>query len=800
MIIKSLKLSNYRRFENLDLEFPENIIGIIGRNGAGKSTIIEAVGWVLYGSRFVRTDKKEVRSQFADAKQACRAEMIFSFGGSEYRIVRSLKGKNVVSEAAVYRNGASEAEAVQDRGVDEFIEQLLQLDYRSFTTSVFAQQKELDKLTSLQPEQRRQAINRLINIDRIDRAREQVRRDRNEKQAFVSGKRSALRDIDELKEQKKTLQAEQKKNKQKHQSLKKQADGAKATLVALKEKFNAISKLRDQYVQWDAQIGKLQTRLDEHKKSLKRAEDDLRAIEGAEKELAALQTPLAEFDVISNEKERMDENREKHVKLHSRHRELDLVQKSLQKEQSQRRHASKDADELKARQEELSHLLQREQKLEQQRAKIQDEIKNAHGLMATAENRGREFKQKLEKIEQLGPDGECPVCTQRLADHYGDVVQDHQQQLEQLRHEYQTHRDKEAALMGEQKENDAALAALRREKEQALKKHQSAEQAAKLVEQIDEHIAAYNEQQKLIQAAIDAFGKINYDEERHQQLKEKHKELLGVRQSAAKLEERAGRKTSVESQIKQLAGDIANLQNEINDAKSAQAALGFSEKEYQQVKENVEKKTEDETRAKDELAASAQALAVLQRDITNAEKEIVEQKKAQQEIADTEEEIVYLNALEEHLGLFRLELAGRIRPLIAHRASELLSLTTLSRYSQIDLDQDYNISIFDGNVAFAVERFSGGEQDLANLCLRIAISQVVAERHGGAPINFIVLDEIFGSQDLERRDLILNALAQLSSQFRQIFIITHIEAVKDVLPVLVLVQQENNNYSSAKLE
>ncbi|MEA3428425.1 MAG: SbcC/MukB-like Walker B domain-containing protein [Thermodesulfobacteriota bacterium] len=96
-------------------------------------------------------------------------------------------------------------------------------------------------------------------------------------------------------------------------------------------------------------------------------------------------------------------------------------------------------------------------------------------------------------------------------------------------------------------------------------------------------------------------------------------------------------------------------------------------------------------------------------------------------------------------------------------------------------------------------QFSGGEQDLANLCLRIAISQVVAERSGGAPINFIVLDEIFGSQDSGRRDLILNALGQLSSQFRQIFIITHIEQIKDMLPVIIDVTTKDGEESVARV-
>ena len=98
-----------------------------------------------------------------------------------------------------------------------------------------------------------------------------------------------------------------------------------------------------------------------------------------------------------------------------------------------------------------------------------------------------------------------------------------------------------------------------------------------------------------------------------------------------------------------------------------------------------------------------------------------------------------------------------------------------------------------------IARFSGGEQDLANLCLRIAISQVVAERSGGTQVNFIVLDEIFGSQDEERKELIMNTLQHLSSQFRQIFVITHVEEIKDVLPVVVSVTEKDIVESIATL-
>jgi len=198
------------------------------------------------------------------------------------------------------------------------------------------------------------------------------------------------------------------------------------------------------------------------------------------------------------------------------------------------------------------------------------------------------------------------------------------------------------------------------------------------------------------------------------------------------------------------------------------------------------------------LRTAEREKAVLQRDCDATAEEIKEQKKLQQKITAIKEILLYLDLLDDYLGKFRLELAGRIRPLIALHASELLALMTNSRYTQIELDQDYNIFIYDGASAFPIARFSGGEQDLANLCLRIAISRVVAERRGGSPISFIALDEIFGSQDLERRDLILNALGKLAGQFRQIFIITHIEAIRDLLPTLIMVERADDRCSRAK--
>ncbi|OFV85343.1 MAG: hypothetical protein A2W26_06995 [Acidobacteria bacterium RBG_16_64_8] len=128
---------------------------------------------------------------------------------------------------------------------------------------------------------------------------------------------------------------------------------------------------------------------------------------------------------------------------------------------------------------------------------------------------------------------------------------------------------------------------------------------------------------------------------------------------------------------------------------------------------------------------------------------------------------------------FRVELINRVRPQIEEHASLLFERLTDGRYPRIVLDEDYSISIHDGTGVYSIRRFSGGEEDLTNLCLRIAISGVVAQRAGADTSSLVVLDEIFGSQDAERRERILQALGRLEATFQQIVLITHMEDIHD---------------------
>jgi exonuclease SbcC len=121
----------------------------------------------------------------------------------------------------------------------------------------------------------------------------------------------------------------------------------------------------------------------------------------------------------------------------------------------------------------------------------------------------------------------------------------------------------------------------------------------------------------------------------------------------------------------------------------------------------------------------------------------------------------------------------QIRPQLSETASHYLSQLTNGRYSHLELNEAYRLTIFDGDSPKPI--LSGGEEDIANLSLRLAISQMLTERTA-RPFSLLILDEIFGSLDQTRQENVVNLLYALEQQFEQVLLITHIDTIKESIP------------------
>jgi exonuclease SbcC len=88
--LNRLVLQNFRQHADTRIEFGPGVTGIIGPNGSGKTTILEAIAWAVYGNPAARGTRDSFRFNRAGARSGVRVELDFDLGGRNYRVVRGL--------------------------------------------------------------------------------------------------------------------------------------------------------------------------------------------------------------------------------------------------------------------------------------------------------------------------------------------------------------------------------------------------------------------------------------------------------------------------------------------------------------------------------------------------------------------------------------------------------------------------------------------------------------------------------------------------------------------------------------
>lgn len=185
-MIKSLHLENFRVLSGTrDYEFPEGVIGLVGPNGMGKSTLINSIAWALYGQEALHL---RARDPITWGEKEClvRAHLVLN-DGQEWFVERAQKAGSASSKAKLYQPN-KEPKATGSAPVTAAVAELLGVDREGFLVSVFARQNELDRLRSMDASSRMQTVLRLLGINQITKAitivREQTREHRQSLEAL----------------------------------------------------------------------------------------------------------------------------------------------------------------------------------------------------------------------------------------------------------------------------------------------------------------------------------------------------------------------------------------------------------------------------------------------------------------------------------------------------------------------------------------------------------------------------------------------------------------------------------------
>ncbi|HET6884603.1 MAG TPA: SMC family ATPase, partial [Rubrobacteraceae bacterium] len=278
---------------------------------------------------------------------------------------------------------------------------------------------------------------------------------------------------------------------------------------------------------------------------------------------------------------------------------------------------------------------------------------------------------------------------------------------------------------------------------------------------------------------LEGLSGVSYDAEAHEAKRVEKDQLERALGRIEELERRLATRPEIERALqaaRKLGGEAEtkaeNLRREIS-------ALDFDESAYEASVERV-------TAAEERLSTLQDAREGIGGEWKDADYRIERTKAELRRIDDdrklANEKAAAASRMDEMDGLFTeffRSLTARARPMLEVEASDLVRELTDGRYERMEFDDNYRVKLLDRfDDSYAIERFSGGESDVASLSARVALSRIVASR-GGNTLGFLVLDEVFGSLDAGRRNNVLLALERLKRSFGQIFIISHVAEVQE---------------------
>lgn len=289
-------------------------------------------------------------------------------------------------------------------------------------------------------------------------------------------------------------------------------------------------------------------------------------------------------------------------------------------------------------------------------------------------------------------------------------------------------------------------------------------------------------------AEISADG---YDPEAHAEVKaalelreEATRRLAVVRNqaaSAALLEKQVKAQRKEVERASKAADKLRQRADKVAPEPAAQEKMSA---ERDRLEEKLEEAREDLEEANRRALAESEAVAAARSRLEDA-------RELETKIDAERQEFELRTALAGALEDYREEASRRARPMVEAEASKLLRQVTEATYPRIRLTEDYFLEIAEGRDFYLSKRFSGGEQDLAALCLRLALARTLA-RQRGTEHSFVILDEVFGSQDIGRRKTLMEQLLELSrGEFEQIFVISHTDDIIDLCSLHISVSREN---------
>jgi exonuclease SbcC len=852
MIPLRLRISGFLSYRDpVEIDFTTfDLACISGQNGAGKSSLLDAMIWALFGQARKRDDSL-VNLQ----SKAAEVSFTFEYESNVYRVKRALpRGKTAVLEFQIRETfPIAKGQILTDGGwkpltertlreTQARIEQTLRLDYETFINAAFFLQGKADQFTQQTASKRKDVLSAILGLEMWEtyKSRTSEKRKALEEEARAIDGRIAEIDAELAEEQPrkqrlKELEAELKLLTSARKTQEAALENIKKTAASLEHQRRLVETLASALERSVIHLNGLQSRLAE-RESVRASYSDLvhraEEIESAYKTWQKNRTDLEEWDKIASSFRENEKDRAPLLELIAVEKaRLEEEQRSLLIENGSISDQQSEIGDLKSEIDKRQKLLAEAESKVAERGQLEHERNAARERQAELKAENESLKIEMDELKvridtlESAEGATCPLCGQPLSAQHrkitlkqlhadgkekGDRFRTNRSIFDELAVKINVFESKIEKLSSAENEriaysNSVAQFTERIERLSSLSNDWETigRKRLKEVEKVLDSKKYAVEAQKQLTKVDKALAKLGYDAAVHDAAREMELEQRRSDEEYRKLE-------STRAALAPLDNEIQNLKSEINNQV---LEIEQQETEYKTVKENLElalaqapdldeaeralfDMQERENGLNQEVGAARQKVSVLDGLLTRK----AEFKSAHEELSL---QIGRHKTLERAFGKDGVPalLIEQVLPEIESKANELLDrlsngqmsvrFVTQAEYKdrkREDLKETLDIQISDSAGVRDYEMYSGGEAFRINFAIRLALSEVLAQRKG-ARLQTLVIDEGFGSQDIQGRQRLIEAINLIKGDFAKILVITHLDELKDAFPTRIEVEK-----------
>ena len=790
MRLNSLRLVNFRQHADSHIEFHDGLTGIIGANGSGKTTILEAIAWALYGQDAARGKKETIRWMRAGAGAKVRVELDFELGGHRYRVERGL------TQAELYLDGSDTPIANSLTGVSEMLRRRLGMSREEFFNTYFTGQKELDVMAAMAPSERAQFLSRVLGYERLRVAQRLVKDRARLLAAEAAGVRTTMPDAASIERGQAEAAERLAQAAARLAHAEERRAAARLDLDDVGPRWVVAQRERDQLQEALAELRVAESEALSHARDAQRIARELAEIASAESELERLAEELSPIAALSDELQRLDQlarEEGRRLAMLETERALDDEVRRLRERRAKIETAPALEEEVTVELEQRRALLELvEGELEARRTEWVRDRQEAETKHVTLRQQYAEVKENRERLVATGEEGECPTCERPLRDHYRMVLEHFDEQMDALVADgryFKARLEQLDEMPLDIREMDERRRATFDDVSKLERRLTKVQLAVQELSQLSRELVAREQRVAQVRAEREALP-AGYDAVRHAAARREVERLRPLDARATRLATQLERRAALETERDRVAQGGATTQARVVALGARRDLLAFSEQQFSDLRARHERVAESLRAAELDAVAALGELTGARASVARAEqaREALERTRVALEALDRQKRLH--DELDRAYTDLRTDLNVQLRPEMSEIASAFLTELTDARYTELELDDSYNLTLLEDAVPKPV--ISGGEQDIANLCLRLAISQMIAER-AGQTFSLLILDEVFGSLDESRRQNVVELLRGLQDRFEQVIVITHIEQVREGLDRVISVRYDDES-------